>query len=171
MQYATQEAKKITGEKGVLKDEIISFVLPSAEKKYPKKLRLITFWDKEKKKEYHFLTNNFDFSAKTIADIYKERWQIELFFKWVKQNLKIKTFLGTSKNAVLTQIRIAMISFLLLSSIKAQTKTALSLLELSRVFAEAFFQRLSIIDLLSLRPASITQKLKQTRASPQNSLF
>ena len=61
-------------------------------------------------KHYFFLTNEFDLAAKTIADIYKERWQVELFFKWIKQNLKIKSFLGTSKNAVMTQIWIALIT-------------------------------------------------------------
>ena len=98
-------------------------------------LRLVTYWDAERKKELRFLINNFDLSAKTIAAIYKERWQIEPFFKWIKQNLKIKTLLGTSRNAVLTQIWIAMFYFMLMSYIKAQTKTTLSLLELSRVFA------------------------------------
>lgn len=170
MQYAIHEQRRIT-EEGVLKDEIISFVLDDAEESYPRKLRLITYWDTEQKKQYCFLTNNFDLPAKTIADIYKERWQIELFFKWIKQNLKIKTFLGTSKNAVLTQIWIAMIYYLLLSYIKVQTKTSLSLLELSRIFSEAFFDRVSIIDLLSLSPASVSMSLKRSRGSPQPVLF
>ena len=71
-------------------------------------------------KHYIFLTNNFTLAAKTIADIYKARWQVELFFKWVKQNLKIKSFIGTSKNAVMTQIWIALCVYLLLSFIKFQ---------------------------------------------------
>ncbi len=170
MQYGIHRQQRIT-EEGVLSDEIISFVLDDAEEKYPDTLRLITYWDTEKKKEYRFLTNNFFLSAKTIADIYRERWQIELFFKWIKQNLKIKTFLGTSKNAVLTQIWVAMIYFLLLTYIKVQTKTSLSLLELSRVFSEAFFDRVSIIDLLSLSPASVSRSLKRARGSPQPVLF
>lgn len=169
MQYAIEEQRPLT-EEGVIKDEIISFVLDDAEEDYPDRLRLITYWDTEKQKELRFLTNNFDLSAKTIADIYKERWQIELFFKWIKQNLKIKTFLGTSKNAVLTQIWVAMIYYLILSYIKAQTKTSLSLLELSRIFHEAFFDRISIIDLLSLSPASVSRKLKRSRGSPQLTL-
>lgn len=170
MQHTIEEQKEVTG-KGVIRDEIISFILNDAEENYPKKLRLITYWDEEQKKQYHFLTNNFDLPAKTIADIYKQRWEIETFFRWIKQNLKIKTFLGTSKNAVLTQIWIAMIYYLLLTYIKTQTKTGLSLLELSRVFSEAFFDRISIIDLLSLSPASVSQTLKRTRGSPQPVLF
>ena len=170
MQYAIHESS-LTTEEGVIKDEVISFVLPNAEKAYPHKLRLVTYWCATKQKQLQFITNNFKLSASTIAAIYKEHWQIELFFKWIKQHLKIKTFLGTNKNAVLTQIWIAMIYFLLLSYIKAQTKTKLSLLELSRIFAEAFFSRITIIDMLTLPPASIVQQLKQTRGSPQLALF
>jgi hypothetical protein len=76
-------------------------------------LRRIGYRDTETGKQYVFLTNNFRLSSRTIAAIYKERWQIELFFKWIKQNLKIKTFLGTSRNAVLTQIWVAMCLYLL----------------------------------------------------------
>ena len=96
-----------------------------------------------------FLTNNFSLSAYTISQIFQARWQIEIFFKWIKQNLKIKSFLGTSKNAVLTQIWVAMCYYLLLSYIKYQTKYAYTLLELSRMIAETIFDRLSLIDLLS----------------------
>jgi len=87
-------------------------------KKCPTKLRRIGYKDKISGKHYIFLTNNFKLSAKTIADIYKARWQVELFFKWIKQNLKIKSFIGTSKNAVLTQIWIALCLYLLLAYIK-----------------------------------------------------
>jgi hypothetical protein len=170
MQYTIHQQLTIK-ENDVLKDEVVSFVLPTAEQKYPDKLRLITYWCATKQKQLQFITNNFELSATTIANIYKERWQIELFFKWIKQHLKIKTFLGTSKNAVLSQIWIAMIYFLLLAYIKAQTKTKLSLLELSRIFAEAFFSRVSIIDMLSLSPASISRQVRQARGSPQLTLF
>jgi len=91
-------------EKGIISDEVVMFGCFDGMKKYDKKLRRIKYFDAEKKKEYSYLTNNFELSAKQIADIYKDRWQIELFFKWIKQNLKIKTFLGTSQNAVMTQI-------------------------------------------------------------------
>jgi len=90
---------------------------------YQGKLRLIKFYDREKKKTFAFLTNNCKLSAKTIADIYKARWDIELFFKWIKQNLKIKKFIGTSENAVLLQIWSAMITYLLLAFIKYKTKS------------------------------------------------
>ncbi|NCO97563.1 transposase [bacterium] len=76
-----------------MKDEIIDLVGVEAIKQYDPSLRLVTYYDKEHNVMYEFLTNNFDFSAKTIADIYKSRRLIEIFFKWIKQNLKIKSFL------------------------------------------------------------------------------
>jgi len=115
------------------------------------------------------LTNNFEFSAKTIADIYKARWQIELFFKWIKQHLKIKTFLGTSKNAVLTQIWVAMIYYLLLSWIKFQTKFKGSLLDLTWIIKEMLLRNISIINLLNLSPKTIIGITE--RASPSQLLL
>ena len=81
-------------------------------------MRLIEFRDEESGKTYQFITNNFRIAASSIAEIYKQRWQIELFFKWIKQNLKIKSFLGTSKNAVMSQIWVAMIHYLLIAYLK-----------------------------------------------------
>jgi IS4 transposase len=117
-----------------------------------KELRLIRYYDEERQKTLTFLTNNFKLAATTIAQIYKSRWQIELFFKWIKQNLKIKSFLGTSKNAVLTQIWVAMCYYLLLTYIKYQTKYGYSLLQLSRVIREMLFERKALIDILTLKP-------------------
>jgi IS4 transposase len=138
-------------------------------KKYNKKLRRIKYFDKDKKKEYTYLTNNFDLTAKQIADIYKDRWQIELFFKWIKQNLKIKTFLKTSQNAVMTQIWIAMIYYLLLAYIKFQTKLTKSLLELTRMIKETLMMRRNLIDLLSLEVKTLFILEKQK--SPQMSFL
>jgi len=108
------------------------------------------------KKTLTFLTNNFRLAATTIAQIYKSRWQIELFFKWIKQNLKIKSFLGTSKNAVLTQIWVGMCYYLLLTYIKYQTKYGYSLLHLSRIIRETLFDRKSLIDILTLHPERLS---------------
>lgn len=157
-------------EMGVLKDERVAFTLPVATKDYPDDLRLVTYYDAESKKTYKFLTNNDKLSAKTIADIYRQRWQIELFFKWIKQHLKIKTFLGTSKNAVMTQVWVAMIYFLLLSWIKAQTKFQGSLLDLTRIVAEMLLQHVSLIDLLRLTPKSLPRALARA-APPQMALL
>lgn len=154
--------------KGVLSDERISLQGHLTKIKYPKELRLIRYYDGEREKTLTFLTNNFKLAATTIAQIYKSRWQIELFFKWIKQNLKIKSFLGTSKNAVLTQIWVAMCYYLLLTYIKYQTKYGFSLLQLSRVIREMLFERKSLIDILTLKPDKL--KMREEEAL-QGALF
>jgi hypothetical protein len=165
--YAVVGQHPVSG-KGVLSDVRVSLQGPLTKTKYPKELRLIRYHDEEREKTLTFLTNNFKLAAKTIAQIYKSRWQIELLFKWVKQNLKIKSFLGTSKNAVLTQIWVAMCYYLLLTYIKYQTKYGFSLLQLSRVIREMLFERKAIIDILTLKP----DRLKLRQEEPlQGALF
>lgn len=165
--YTVVGQHQISG-KGVLSDEHISLRGQMTKAKYSKELRLIRYYDEEREKMLTFLTNNFKLAATTIAHIYKSRWQIELFFKWIKQNLKIKSFLGTSKNAVLTQIWVAMCYYLLLTYIKYQTKYSFSLLQLSRVLREMLFERKALIDILTLKP----DRLKMRREEPlQGVLF
>lgn len=156
-------------EKNIIADETVVFGDYTAMEKYEKKLRRIKYWDKENEKVYTYLTNNFELTAIQVAEIYKQRWQIELFFKWIKQNLKIKTFLGTSRNAVMTQIWIAMIYYLLLAYIKFQTKFKKSLLELTRMIRETIMLRRNLIDLLSLEVKTLFRIHRQK--SPQMSLF
>lgn len=151
----------------VLADESIWLGDP-LRARYNKEMRRVKYLDKIHG-EYIFITNNFKLKAEEIALIYKERWQIELFFKWIKQNLKVKTFLGTSKNAVLNQIWVAMIYYLLLSYIKFQTKCSRSLLELSWMLKETILVRRSLIDILSLTPQSVS-KLTEIESS-QMELF
>jgi hypothetical protein len=165
--YAVVGQHPISSKK-VLSDESISLQGPLTKTKYSKELRLIRYYDEERQKTLTFLTNNFKLAATTIAQIYKSRWQIELFFKWIKQNLKIKSFLGTSKNAVLTQIWVAMCYYLLLTYIKYQTKYGYSLLQLSRVIRETLFERKNLIDILTLKPERITL---QTEEPIQGTLF
>ena len=154
--------------KGVIKDEVVSLSGFYAEEDYPDELRRIEFYDAERKKKLVFMTNNFKLAASTIADIYKSRWQIELFFKWIKQNLKIKSFLGTSKNAVMSQVWVAMCYYLLLAYIKYQTKYAHSMLELSRVIRETIMDRRALVDILTLKP----DRLRKTEPETiQASLF
>ena len=143
--------QKIPKKKGLQFDQIVQIKNPKQRQKYPGKLRLVGYFDHDTNKTYLFLTNNFKLAAITIAQIYKARWQIELFFKWIKQNLKIKTFLGTSKNAVLSQIWVAMTYTLLLAYIKHQTHFEASILTLSRMIQEALFFRRHLIDVLGLR--------------------
>jgi IS4 transposase len=101
--YRVVARRSVLKSKGLSCDQSIEFTGVHTSKKCPTQLRRIGYKDAVTGKRYVFLTNNFKLSARTIADIYKARWQVELFFKWIKQNLKIKSFVGTSKNAVLTQ--------------------------------------------------------------------
>ncbi len=155
--------------KGVLADETVAFALDEAQENYPDDLRLVTYHDEEHDETYQFLTDEFRLSGLNIALIYKNRWQIELFFKWIKQHLQIKTFLGTSKNAVLTQIWIAMIYYLILAWIKFQTKFKGSLHTLTVMFHEMCLQQVQIINLLRLNLKSLPKALP--RAAPQLSLL
>jgi hypothetical protein len=152
----TGQQKSLKG-KGILADETIMLTGIRTKEKYPEALRLVTFYDEETKQTYRFVTNNFVLAASTIAKIYKDRWSIELFFKWIKQHLKVKTFLGTSENAVLTQIWTAMIAYLLMAYIKYQTKYGKSLLAFSRMIEAALFDRVALIDLLSLETTSLSK--------------
>jgi hypothetical protein len=115
----------------VVLDCMISLGVRSSWEKYPHPLRLVVVYDPEKDEHIGFLTNNFDLAASTIAGIYKDRWQIELFFKALKQNLKIKTFLGTSPNAVKTQIWTALIAILMLKYLQLKSRFGWSLSNLA----------------------------------------
>jgi hypothetical protein len=150
IQYSLVGQHEIPKNKGVISDQSICLTGFYSTQEYPDILRLITYYDFQTNKKLLFLTNNFTLSAYTIAELYKARWHIELFFKWIKQNLKIKTFLGTSENAVMTQIWIAMIYYLLLSFIKFQTKYSYSLQEFSRIIKELLMDYVSLFDTLRL---------------------
>ena len=138
------------GRLGVVADDTVELELPDAQETYPGKLRRVKFHDEETNKDYVFLTNNFRLAAATVAAIYRRRWQIELFFKWIKQNLQIRTFLGTSENAVMTQIWVALIHFLLVAYIKFLTKVEISLTEITARVREHLMGNSHLLELLSL---------------------
>ncbi len=144
----------------IFKDEIVCFGTKKSKETYPSNLRLVTYADPETGEIYRYLTNNFKYSAETIAYIYKKRWEIELFFKWIKQNLKIKTFFGTSENAVKTQIWVAMIYYLLLRYIQGQTNFR-SLLELTRVMKEILLEQRAVFDIYSAEFRSPIKKIDE----------
>jgi len=137
---------------GLSSDQTIEFTGTETAKRCPIPLRRIGYRDPETGKHYIFLTNNFKLAAKTIADIYKARWQVELFFKWVKQNLKIKSFIGTSKNAVMTQIWIALCVYLLLAFIKFQSKLKKSMQQILRLLHLNLFEKRDLMALLKDDP-------------------
>ena len=152
MNYEITGQHKMPNKKGLIDDVSIMLCGYYQKQYYPQNLRLVTWRDEEKNRDFLFLTNNFKLAASTIAAIYKARWQVELFFKWIKQNLKIKSFLGTSRNAVMTQIWVAMSYFLLLTYVKFQTRYKYSKLHLARLFKETLMEKMSLIHLLSLDP-------------------
>jgi len=168
MKYEVTGQHKPSKNKQVLRDDLVQLTGYYTKKKYPEELRLVGYQDPKTEKYYEFLSNNRSLSSKTIADIFKSRWQIELFFKWIKQNLKIKSFLGTSPNAVLSQIWVAMCYYLLLTYIKYQTKFAHSITELNRMIKEVLMERTNLIDILSLNAKTIK---KAREPVPQLALF
>lgn len=125
--YRVVEENKVPQNRNILKDQIIEFTGYYAKKNCPHLLRRIEVWDQEFNRTLVLLTNHLKFGATTVAAIYKERWQIEIFFKAIKQNLKIKTFVGTSKNALLIQIWTALTVILLLKYLKFRSSMNWSL--------------------------------------------
>lgn len=146
--YRIIKRRSVLKNKGLTCDQTIEFTGPQVSKKCPVQLRRIGYKDTETGKHYVFLTNNFKLAAKTIADIYKARWQVELFFKWIKQNLKIKSFVGTSKNAVMTQIWVAMCVYLLIAFLKFQSALTKSMQQLLRLLQLNLFDKRDLMALL-----------------------
>lgn len=118
MLYEVVESRGSDLEAGIISDETIKLVGVKPSKCYPEALRMVTYEDFATGKVYRFLTNHLGYEALTIAELYRERWNVELFFKWIKQHLHIKSFYGTSENDVYTQIWIAVCSFLILALAK-----------------------------------------------------
>ena len=147
--YEVIQKQRASG--SILADQIIRLSSPKGQACYPEPLRRVHYQDPETGKEYVFLTNRLELFALEIAELYRRRWQIELFFKWIKQNLKIKAFYGTSKNAVLIQIWTALIAYLLLIWVKFKTMAGWGLLELSRLAQTMLLERMDFRDLLGLR--------------------
>ena len=150
--YDIIEQRECNSDKGILSDQTIELTSAHAIKRNAPILRLVKFIDFESGKLYSFLTNNFKLSAVTIAAIYKDRWQVELFFKAIKQNLKIEAFSGLSKNAVLTQIWIAMITYLLVAFARHSAKEGWTVQRILRVLQVNLFERKTLKDLLQPEP-------------------
>jgi hypothetical protein len=146
--------KKISSEKvdrstGILCDNVIILTGVKTSKLYHEKLRRVTYFDSETNKTLVFLTNNFTLPALTIADLFRCRWQIELFFKWIKQHLRIKAFYGTSENAVKTQIWIAVTTYLLVAIMKKLLKIELSLYIILQILSVTVFEKKPILQVLT----------------------
>ena len=146
--YRVLERHAVNGCSGITSDQTLEYTALRKDGDKLKPIRRIGYRDPETGKHYIFISNQFSWSAKTIADIYKQRWQVELFFKWIKQNLKIKAFLGNTENAVMTQIMAALCVYLLLAFLKFQSKIDKSLQQIIRLLQLNLFTRRSLLDLL-----------------------
>jgi len=143
---------------GLRSDQEILLFSKQSKAKYPKRLRRVSFRDETKNRTLVFLTNNFTLSAETIAALYKARWEIELFFKWIKQNLKVKSFYGTSPNAVKTQIWIAMIVYLILAILKERYLLQSSLSQLLHFLEVNLFETKRLLSISRANPRKTYRK-------------
>ena len=149
--YRVLQRRKVNKKHGLTSDQTIMLSgIKGRQCPYP--LRRVGYRDPETRKHYVFLSNHFKLSAKTIADIYKERWQIEIFFRWIKQNLKIKAFIGNSPNAVMTQIYVALITYLLLCLLKFFSRITQSIQNMLRVFQLNLFRKCALRELFEPPP-------------------
>jgi len=141
LKYKVLNSGQPDKDNGILSDQAIALTGINTAQKYPESLRRIKFYDSDTKKTFIFLTNNFKLSAVTVALLYKSRWGIETFFKWIKQHLKIQSFWGHSENAVKTQIWIAISSYLIVIIAKKQLNLKYSLYEILQMISLAPFDR------------------------------
>lgn len=162
--YRVRERRPVEKTKGLRADQTIRLTGQKSLQDELPTLRRVSYVDPESGQRYIFLTNNFVLAASTIAAIYKQRWQIELFFKWLKQNLKIKSFLGVSQNAVMTQIWVAMCVYLILAYLKFLSKASASMQQILRLLQLNLFLRRDLVALLRNDPP------KPIPATPQQQL-
>jgi hypothetical protein len=148
---------------GLRSDQTIVLAGPKSSRLYPEPLRRVAFYDAERKRRLVFLTNNFTLPALTIARLYKCRWQVELFFKWIKQHLRIKAFYGTTDNAVKTQVWIAISVYVLVAIVKKELKIERSLYEILQILSLTLFEKTPLIQALTakIEPSSETSPPNQ----------
>jgi hypothetical protein len=152
---------------GLRSDQTIVLAGPKSSRLYPDPLRRVAFYDAQSERRFAFLTNNFSLPALTIAQLYKCRWQVELFFKWIKQHLRIKAFYGTSDNAVKPQVWIAISVYVLVAIVKKELGIDRSLYEILQVLSLTLFEKLPIFQ-------ALTQTIVPTADGPapnQRTLF
>lgn len=158
-------SRNIDKPKNIKADWVIKFD-GVASKDYSEPLRLVKYYDAAKKETYSYLTNIYHLSAQSIADIYKARWDVELFFKWIKQNLKIKKFYGTSENAVKFQIWVALIVHLIIAYLKYKLKSKSSILEIFRKLSDSIFKNIFLQELI-LPSVKVNRRQVRKKQVPQ----
>ncbi|MGA2067599.1 MAG: IS4 family transposase [Thermoguttaceae bacterium] len=149
LDYGRQAYRSVDRSTGLRSDQKIVLKGPKTSKEYPVALRRITYFDAETKRRFTFLTNNLTLPALTVAKLYKCRWQVELFFKWIKQHLRIKAFYGTSQNAVKTQVWIAISVYVLVAIVKKELKLGRSLYEILQILSVTLFEKTPIFEALA----------------------
>lgn len=149
MQFDIVGSEPTDIQSGVISDEMIRLTGPKSSKHYPEPLRMVVYEDFATNEVYRFITNNTILDPLTISELYRERWQVELFFKWIKQHLKIKSFYGTSQNAVYCQIWIALCTYLILAIAKKWWKIDQSLYSFSQICGITPFEKVPLNELFS----------------------
>jgi hypothetical protein len=149
LQYRRMYSKKVNKDKGILLDQIGKLTGYYVSRKYPEKLRCIKFYDEETDNDLEFLSNSFDITAEEIAQLYKYRWKVELFFKWIKQHLKVKSFWGTTLNAVKIQVYSAIITYCLVALVRNKLKVDRSTYEILQILSISLLDKASLDELLT----------------------
>jgi hypothetical protein len=170
LDYTRRCSSPVDKATGLRSDQTITLNGTKSSKDYPEPLRRITFYDVETKRRFVFLTNNFTLPALTTAHLYKARWRVELFFKWIKQHLRIKAFYGTSDNAVKSQIWIAISVYVLVAIVKKQLGVNRNLSEILQILSITLFEKTSIFEALS-RPIGHWEQNSESRFNNQLLLF
>lgn len=143
------ESRPVDGSTGVRSDQIVWLTLRRSLERYPDRFRRVSYRDPETNKGLVFLTNNFDLPPLVIAQLYKSRWRVELFFKWIKQNLRIKHFFGTTDNAVKTQVWIAVCTYVLVAILRKELGLELSLSQILQVLSVNVFEQMPLVELVA----------------------
>ena len=167
MRYCRLHSHPVDWTTGLRSDQTITFTNYRAARDYPDKLRRVRCYDREHKRSLVFLTNHFGLPALLVAQLYRQRWQVELFFKWLKQHLRIKAFYGRSENAVRTQLWIALSVYALVAIVRKQVKSDRSLFEILQVLSVSVFDKTPITELF----AATSPQNQETHSPNQLSLF
>ena len=146
---------------GVMADQIIKFKGHKTKKQYPKELRRIVSYDKEGNRTFVFYTNNFNITAEQVALLYKYRWRVELFFKWLKQHLRVKEFYGTTENAVKIQIYAAITAYCLVVIVQEELKLEMDTYDVLRILNTSLLTKMPLIDLLDSRVSLEVDNMKR----------
>jgi hypothetical protein len=163
--FSRQASHPVIKDRGLRSDQTIRLIGPKSSVYYPERLRRIHYVDTELNKRFFFLTNNFHLSALTVARLYKLRWQVELFFKWIKQHLRIKAFYGTTPNAVKTQVWIAISVYVLVAILKKEHEIEASMYEILQVLGVMLFEKTPVKSLFD------NDLYQFSKSSPDNQLI